>query len=311
MRGAWSFGRRDRDIIAVALAGFMLRGGIVLLAIPGVVLPSVVGLAAMFGGLVGIDGSPTPLFFEVLAVVCLLAAAWLVVALLLGSLVDLWLVEAAESDDDSVREPHPFGDPTDLLSLAGIRTVCLLLPAAAVLWAYPQIHAAVYAEFLTPSELATPYLLRVVLHAAFPVAVVVLAWLISEVVGAIAVRRLLFTDCSAWQALWGSLDQIVRRPLSSMATIAVAYGASAVALAAGAGITYVAFDWCLMAARNQDPIGFGSIDLRSAVFVLASIAFAGAWIVSAVIAGAASAARSAAFTAETADACRRKPAAAD
>ena len=306
MRRAWSFGVGDRDIVVVAAAGFMLRGGIVLLAIPGLVLPSVMGLAAAAGiGFFAIDGRPTQLLFEAVAAGSLLSAAWLVVALVLGSQIDMWLIETAITDDDAVREPHSVSDPTDLLSLAGVRTVCLLIPVAAIAWAGPQVYSAVYDEFLTPSEIATPLFLRIVLHAAIPVAIVIVAWLLGEVIGAIAVRRLVFTGCGVWHALAGSLVQVATRPLTSIGTVVLSYGASAMALGGAIGITTLAFDWCLVAARNPVPIGPGSLDLRSAIFLVVSVVFSAAWLVSVAIAGAASAGRSAAFTYETADACGR------
>ena len=57
---ALAFGLGDLDSVVVALAGFLLRGGIVLLALPSVVLPSVIGIAGVTGvDAFGIDGRPT------------------------------------------------------------------------------------------------------------------------------------------------------------------------------------------------------------------------------------------------------------
>jgi hypothetical protein len=81
MRQALAFGVADLDTIVVALAGFLLRGGIVLLFVPISVLPSVLGIAGATGvDAFGIDGRPTLWFFEVVAIVTVLAAVWLLLA---------------------------------------------------------------------------------------------------------------------------------------------------------------------------------------------------------------------------------------
>ena len=64
MRRALAFGLAGRDTVVVAMAGFMLRGGIVLLAVPSAVLPSVIGLAGALGvnafGICLLYTSPSP-----------------------------------------------------------------------------------------------------------------------------------------------------------------------------------------------------------------------------------------------------------
>jgi hypothetical protein len=81
IRRALAFGVVDRDTIVVALAGFLLRGGVVLLLVPIAVLPSVLGIAGAIGvDAFGIDGRPTLWFFEVVAIVTVLAAVWLLLA---------------------------------------------------------------------------------------------------------------------------------------------------------------------------------------------------------------------------------------
>ena len=67
MRRASAFGLSGRDTVVVALAGFMLRGGIVLLAVPSAVFPSVIGLAGAIGvNAFGIDGRPTTSFLSLI-----------------------------------------------------------------------------------------------------------------------------------------------------------------------------------------------------------------------------------------------------
>jgi hypothetical protein len=309
MRRALAFGLSGRDTVFVAAAGFMLRGGIVVLALPAVVLPSVIELAGTMGvDAFAIDGRPTNLVVMLAIVVSIVAAAWLLVAVLVGSLLDVWLVEAAvDPDGSSLRRPRPLPDLELLFGLAGVRAVCLVPLAASIAWGASQIYDSVFKELTTPSDLAVPLAVRVLTRAAAAVFVVAAVWLVQETIGAIAIRRLLFTGCGIPQAIGGAVMQLIRRPISSAATIATVYLTSVAVMAVGLGLTVAGFEWARTAARIAEPLsvtlGIGpwstSRDFRPVVFVLASFALVAAWIVSAGLAGVASAWRNAAFTGET------------
>ena len=312
MRRALAFGLAGRDTVVVAMAGFMLRGGIVLLAVPSAVLPSVIGLAGALGvNAFGIDGRPTTSFFELVAVISALAAVYLLLAALVGSLIDVWLIEAAlDPDGRSPSRPRPLPSLDQLLNMAGIRAICLVPLAVAVAWAGSRIYASAYTELTTPSSLDVPLAVRTVLGAVDAVAVVVAVWLLEETIGAVAVRRLVLTRCGVWSALGGALSQLVRRPMTSAATVLLSYFASALAMAAGIAAIATAFDWCRVAARIQQPIplslGIGQLsttrDVRPVLFMLAALALSLAWVAASTLAGIASAWRSAAFTGEVAEA---------
>ena len=318
MRWALAFGLSGRDTVVVALAGFMLRGGIVLLAVPSAVLPSVIGLAGALGvNAFGIDGRPTSSFFELVAVISAAAALYLLLAVLVGSLIDVWLIEAAlDPDGRSPSRPRPLPSLDQLLNMAGIRAICLVPLAVAVAWAGSRIYASAYTELTTPSSLSVPLAVRTVLGAADAVALVVFVWLLGETIGAVAVRRLVLTRCGVWRAIGGALSQLVRRPITSAATVFLSYCASALAMAAGMAAIATAFDWCRVAARIQQPIplslGIGQLsttrDIRPALFLLAALALGVAWVAASTLAGVASAWRSAAITAEVAEATSQRAA---
>jgi hypothetical protein len=322
---AASFGLTDRRAQPVALAGFLLRGGIVLLAVPSLVVPSVIDIAGAVGlRAFTIAGQPTILLVALIAIGVLVALTWLTVAILFGSAADAWLVTMAM---DSARRggrppvPVPAGEPGDdpgltlppasmILRLAGIRLMCLLPLAIAVGWAATQVFNAAYNELLTPTNLATPLPIRVALDAGDAVAIVTVVWLAGETVAAIAVRRQLLMGSGIWRSLAGALAEIGRRPISSLATAVVTYAVSFAAIGLAIVATSVAFDWCRMAARNQVPIaiqfGFGPVstqrDFRPVVFGLAAISLGLVWVGSLALAAVTSAWRSAAFTSEVADA---------
>jgi hypothetical protein len=305
---ALAFGVGDLDTIVVALAGFLLRGGIVLLALPSVVLPSVIGIAGVTGiDAFGIDGRPTPWLYEMVAIAVGAAILWLALASFIGSLIDVWLIEATtDATDRPARRGRPLPDIGLLLDMVAVRGICLLPVAAAVAWASARIYTTAYAELTSPSNLATPLPVRVVENTADAVIVVFLVWLAMETIAALAVRRLVFSGGGVGRSILGTLAQMIRRPLSTAFTVLAATGASVLTTAIALAATSTAFDWCRIAARNEQPIaislGFGTLsttrDFRPIVFLLAALVLAAAWVAAAAISGIASACRSAAWTGE-------------
>jgi len=130
MRRAATFCLTDRQAPVVALMGFLVRGGIVLIALPSVVLPSVIEIAGATGvDYISISGEPTQWLVEVVLAAIVAAAVWLTVAGLVGSLVDVWLVEMAlDVERPKTRDRLPLpgtalllrtpGDPDDLSGAA-------------------------------------------------------------------------------------------------------------------------------------------------------------------------------------------------
>jgi hypothetical protein len=172
------------------------------------------------------------------------------------------------------------------------------------LWAGSRVYAAAYNELTTPTNLVTPLAVRVVLSAADAILVVGLAWLACEVLGAIAVRRLILLDTGIRRSIGGALAQLVRRPISLGATVVVSYGASLVATGFALAATATAFEWCRVAARNQQAIAVTIVnttrDFRPVAFILAAAGLCCAWVAALAVSGMASAWRSAALTGETA-----------
>ncbi len=308
-REAFAFGLSDLNTTVVALAGFLLRGGILLLVVPSVVLPSVIDIAGATGvEAFGIDGHPTPWLFEVVVIGCAIAAVYLILSFVAASLIDVWLIGAAiDPDEGAAARRRALPDLGLLLDLGAIRAICLAPVSAVVVWAGSQIYTAAYLELTTPSNLDTPLALRVVQSAAGAVLLLLLAWLASEVVSAVAVRRSVLLGTGVWRSVAGALVQIVRRPVSTAATVIASFGASAVAVGLAMAATAVAFDWCRVAARNPQSItvtlGVSPLsttrDFRPVVFILAAAALCVAWVAALALSGIASAWRSAALTGET------------
>jgi hypothetical protein len=309
---ALAFGLTDSEASLVALAGFLLRGGIILLALPAMILPSVIGIAGVTGvDAISIAGQPTPWLLELIALAIVAAVAWVTVASLVGSLVDVWLIQMAmDLGRDGTRRRLALPARSLVLRLAAIRMICLLPLAVALVWAATRIFNATYDELTTPSNLTAPLPLRVVLAAGDAVAVVTVVWLAAETIAAIATRRQVLAGRGIRRSIVDAASQMVRRPISTLLTVVVSYATSAVALGLALVATSTAFDWCRIAARNQEPIainlGLGQFstarDFRPVVFALAAVALALAWAAALALSAVTSAWRSAAFTNEVADA---------
>ena len=308
---ALAFGLAGSEAPLVALTGFLLRGGIVLLALPGLILPSVINIAGVTGvDVFSIAGTPTPWLIELIVLAVVVTALWLVAAGLLGSVVDVWLVVLALDPSHDRRRRLPLPPTFVLVRLAAIRMVCLLPLAIAFAWAATRIFTEAYDELTTPSNLATPLALRVVLGAGDAVAVVAAVWMATETLAAIAVRREMLAGGGILRSLGGAAVQMIRRPVSTLLTVAVTYATGAAATGLGLVAIATSFDWCRIAARNEDPIaiklGIGQFattrDFRPVAFVLAAVALVLAWAACLALAAVASTWRSAAFTNEVADA---------
>ncbi len=308
MGSALAFGLGDLDAVIVALAGFLLRGGIVLLALPSVVLPSVIDIAGVTGiDAFGIDGRPTPWLYEMVAIAVGAAILWLALASFIGSLTDVWLIEATtDASERPVHRGRPLPEIGLLLDMVAIRGICLLPVAGAVAWASARIYTTAYAELTSPTNLATPLPVRVVESSVDAVIVVFLVWVATETIAALAVRRLVLGGGGVGRSILDALAQVLRRPLTTALTILATTGATVLATAAAIATTATAFDWCRVAARSQQPIaislGFGPLsttrDFRPVVFLLAAFVLAVAWVVAAAISGIVSACRNAAWTGE-------------
>ena len=315
---ALAFGLRHSQAPLVALAGFLLRGGIVLLALPSVMLPSVIDILGATGiDAISIDGRPTLWLYELIVLATVAAVVWLLVASLVGSLVDIWLIEmATDSNGDGTKRRLALPPRSLLLRLAAIRMLCLVPLAIALVWTVTRLFSAAYFELVTPTNLAEPLLLRVVLAAGDAIAVVTVVWLATETIAAIAVRRQVLAGRGVWRSIGGAAGQMVRRPISTLLTALFSYATSGIVIGAALIATSTAFDWCRSAARNQEPIaiklGIGDFsaarDFRPVAFALAAVALVLAWAAALALSAAASAWRSAVLTNEVADALDDTPA---
>ena len=215
----------------LALAAFLIRGGIILLVIPIVVVPTPVGIGNAFGPtLTAIALGQVPLE----AVVGAGLAGLAVVAWLFGG---GWLAAALEAE--GARLVAVNEDPTGGAEVGdGSRSVVgpasrtrgsvaarilaarLLAAVPLVLviaWASFRLVITTYDELTIPRDVTTPIVLRVLAATPEVFVAAVVAWMAAEMVGAIAARRIVLAGDGVGRALLAAVGECLRHPLPVLA----------------------------------------------------------------------------------------------
>jgi hypothetical protein len=275
---------------SMALAAFLIRGGLLLVVLPIVALPSPAELETAF--------SPTvsSLVFGGLTTAVLLAifAAVLVVLAVLGGVglagawLDRELLREAAADDDLDLTWAPVH--ASLREALALRLAGHLPTLAALAYATFRLIAAGYDELMSPGDVAIPLVLRIVERAPDAAIALVAAWLLGEAVGGLAARR------AAAGASFGTAYRLAARQLLSsrgLATLTVTTAAVAVALAPFLLAVGRASEQLRVVLLGSGDVGY----VAAALLVLIA-----AWILGLAVLGAALAWRAAAWTAEIAPA---------
>ena len=274
---------------AIALAGFLARGGLVVFLLPIMILPTPAGLQAQMAPLV------VPfLFGEVGTGVLVLAAAlaglvlaWLVIGGLIGAWTDVQLIRDAVAEDAITTVPAH--GPRIVMDVLAARLITHAPLAVALAWGAARIVATVYAELLTPFEVVTPIAVRIVAGAPDAVGAVVATWLLGEAAGGLAAREVAVMGRAAPAAAVAGWIQLLGRPLASAGTFGLTSAALVIAVAPGLVAATVAWSWVRA-------VLFGSGQPGELVVALA--AFVGLWLGALALAGFGTALRSNAWTTE-------------
>ncbi len=167
--------------------------------------------------------------------------------------------------------------------LAGVPLVFVLA------WAVSRLVSAAYLELTNPSDLAAPVVVRILRQApGAPIAVVV-AWLVTEVVVAFAVRRIVLSGASVLGGLGWAVGTAVRHPIDAAATLLATTAATVLLVVPAAAASALAWGGLRTALIDAaDP-------LATAVLALA---FTGLWLGAVALLGVAAAVESALWTAE-------------
>jgi hypothetical protein len=271
---------------ALALGAFFVRGGILLVLLPIVSLPSAASVAtAIAPALEGlILGSPTVAGVLLGAVLGLLGIAILLAAGLTGSWLDLALVREAAGDDDVDLRWAPIR--VSAVRALGIRLVAHLPTLAAIAYASVRLVVATYQEVLSPGSPALPMAFRVIQRMPDAVLVLVVAWLAGEILGPLAARR-----AAAGASVSNALNASARQLASARGLATAVVTSSVVVALAVPFLLVVARAWIHLRAYLLE--GVDDVHLGAALVLLLAT-----WILGLAILGAGLAWRAVAWTAE-------------
>jgi len=280
----------------LALAAFLLRGGIVVMALPIVVLPTPVGLGNVFAPTITSVALGSVPIAAVVATVAIAGGVvlWLVVGGWLAAAIEAEGARIVARDEDLAgmsgpRAPAvvPVGDGRIAARILTARLVAGVPLILGLAWGSVRLVFVTYRELTVPADTATPIVLRVLRASPEVVVVIVAAWMIGEIVGSVAARRIALDGDHVVAALRRAVSTSVRQPLATLARFWV----PTIALLAVIAPSALAAGWASSAARDvlqqrADPL---SVLIAVVVFVVL-------WVVGLVLSAVACAWRAAVWT---------------
>jgi hypothetical protein len=275
------------DLWTISLAGFLVRGGVVLFLLPIAALPSPLDVANVFGPAVTAAalGGPNPELTRLVVLASVLGAALVVLAFALGAATDVASIRAGADEFQAPGEP---AGPAVVGRAFVVRLVALAPFALALAATIPAVVGATYHELIDPEELVTPLVIRVLRDVPDVVALLVAMWLAGEAIGGLAVRLAVLERRGVARSIVGALAVVVRRPLGALAVL----GSSTILLVVLIGpalvATALAWRWVTFSLRSPDD---------AAALVVGVLALAALWLGGLALAGFGAAARGVLWTA--------------
>jgi hypothetical protein len=274
----------------VALAGFLVRGGIVLFLLPIVVLPSPVGLSDRIAPTISAIALDviSPQLAVLIAAIIALAVAAILLAGWFAAATEAALIRDAPAWDE--LDPHRVVAPARRGESARILAARLVahLPLVAVLsWSATRVVDAAYRELSRPEDVTTPIALRVLRSLPEVVVLIVITWVGGQVAGAVAARRVVLVGASAGGGLRAALGEFVRRPVQLLVLFLVPTAALVAVVVPTAAATASTWDRVRIAiAESAGPLeGIATVSV-----------FVGLWLGGLLLVSMVSAWRAAAWT---------------
>ena len=290
----------------LALGAFLLRGGLALVLVPIVVVPTPVGIGNLLGpALNAISLGAIPVGFIVACVgIGVGVLLWLGLGGWLAGILEaagIAIVASAAAGDGSNAadgrgaasgEVADGGDADwpaarDGARILACRLVCLVPVAIALALGSVRLVFVTYQELTLPSNTEMPIVLRVLRDAPeVPIALLVI-WMSAEILAAVAARRVVLVGDGVWPALRWAIGSAGRRPLHAIARFWVpALVLALIVLAAGATS---AAAWSVV----KDTVGPSPDPLQALV---ATVAFVALWLIGLALIAVATAWRAAVWT---------------
>jgi hypothetical protein len=268
----------------LALVGFLVRGGWLLVLAPIVVLPTAVGLANAVAPLLEdvAFGRRTDQLVVLVGLVVSGIAVWLLGGGLLAAAAEVEGVRRVAAEAGSTGPgPIDAGDrPGRAWRVLVVRLAAHVPLLIALAWGAMRIAMVGYRELTVPSDVAVPAAWRIVAGAPDAIVGVIVTWLIGETLGAMAARRVILRGDGARVALRASIRRLVTAPRRPLA-FAVISSIALVAVVAVTGIAAgVAWDGLRATLAAGEPVpGMALVVVFVALFAggLVLISLAAAW----------------------------------
>ena len=215
----------------VALASFLVRGGILLFLAPIVVTPSPVGLANILGPTITTFWLGGMSLGFATAVTAIFAAffGWLVIGGWVAAVTERDLIELVAADDElgaGGTIPRPSGSRRRgrIWRIVLLRLAAYVPLALALGYGSLRLVQATYRELTLPSDVVTPIAWRVISTVPEAVIAIIVTWALGETLGSLGARRLVVWGQSLDQAYFGAWADMLRRPLSTDRDVRAADG---------------------------------------------------------------------------------------
>jgi hypothetical protein len=279
----------------LALAGFLARGGILAFLLGVVTLPSPLALSNVLAPLLVpiVFGGVTPFLVAVIAIGIGSVVLWIVVGGWLAAATEVVLIRdarhAAAEEGLAVR---PDGSPRRWLIVRVTAAHFLAHVPLIVTSAVGSISIVnvTYSELVNPFDVSTPLPVRIIHRAAAPIVVIAIAWIVGEIAGGLAARRIVVGGASIVGGVLRAYADLVIRPwsalLPNLLTLTILLGEL------GSMVGAVALSWT--AARSR----LAELPKDWTAIAIGLVGLAAVWCLSLVIAGIISAWRSVTMTLE-------------
>jgi len=292
----------------LALAAFLLRGGLVVVALPILVLPTPVGLGNVLAPTLTafVFGGVSAGLLILVATIVLAGLTWVVAGGLLAAILEAEAARIVVAHEEVAppEEIRTHQGAVDNLSdtltprvarrrraEAGrvfmARVLAHLPLGVALAWGSTRLVAVTYRELTNPGDVATPLIWRVLLASPEVVAAIVVTWTIGQALGAMAARRVVLARGGVFRALRDASLTLLRRPVAVLAdfwlptlVLGLALAPSAVAAGSAGDVVREAMN------SPDDPVQLG----------LAVVLFVSLWVVGLTLTGVICAWRAAVWT---------------
>lgn len=208
----------------LALAVFFLRGGLLLVVLPILVLPSPVGLGNVLAPtlMTVVFRGPSVELVVLAGLMMVAILAWLVLGGLAAATLEAEASTMVCPDGDFADTARPLPEAPPDAEVRQRRIAPRILTArfvahgptlVALVWGASRLVNVAYRELTSPFDVATPIVLRVLRGAPDAIAAIVLLWMAGEIVGGLAARRIALGGLGVASALRDAAAGIAGRPL--------------------------------------------------------------------------------------------------